>query len=154
MRLPSMTTPEPVTSCGVALVQGLYGSGRRSVEKILTTEFSTAVEAGMAACIFQRRQQQSKQSTRTGIHEDPSYGRRRAGLARGRRLDLFLSLGHQARACQHRAGGRTKDLHGFPFWLTVLIVVAAAGIYTLPSRKNARILTVLQRPHRPANSMP
>src|SRR5690242_1698640 len=44
MRLPSMITPEPVTSCGVALVHGLYGSGRRKVEKILTTERSTREE--------------------------------------------------------------------------------------------------------------
>src|SRR5437763_7023182 len=45
MRLPSMTTPVPVTSCGVPRAQGRYGSGRLSVEKILTTEFSMAGEA-------------------------------------------------------------------------------------------------------------
>jgi len=34
---------------GVAVVQGLNGSGRRRVLKILTTEFSTAGETGGAA---------------------------------------------------------------------------------------------------------
>src|SRR3569833_4624609 len=41
MRLPSMTTPEPVTSFGADLVHGLKGSGYRNVENTLTTAFST-----------------------------------------------------------------------------------------------------------------
>src|ERR1700730_17523686 len=47
MRLPSITTPEPVTSLGACLVQGLNGSGYRNVENTLTTAFSTL--AGTAA---------------------------------------------------------------------------------------------------------
>src|ERR1700722_18797028 len=42
MRLPSITTPEAVTSLGACLVQGLKGSGYRMVAKTLTTEFSIA----------------------------------------------------------------------------------------------------------------
>src|SRR6202451_1378862 len=42
MRLPSITTPDAVTSLGACLVQGLKGSGERMVEKIFTTEFSSA----------------------------------------------------------------------------------------------------------------
>src|SRR6266850_4459184 len=50
MRLPSITTPDPLTSLGACLVQGLKGSGYRMVEKTLTTEFSMAggVSAGWA----------------------------------------------------------------------------------------------------------
>src|SRR5690348_8067580 len=44
MRLPSMTTPVPVTSDGACLVQGLKKSGYRTVEKTLTTEFSTTLD--------------------------------------------------------------------------------------------------------------
>src|ERR1700760_2016464 len=51
MRLPSMTTPEPVTSLGADLVQGLNGSGYRSVENTLTTAFSTLTgTAGVLSC--------------------------------------------------------------------------------------------------------
>src|SRR5579871_5343526 len=42
MRLPSITTPLPVTSAGEAFSQGRNTSGYRVVEKILTTEFATA----------------------------------------------------------------------------------------------------------------
>src|SRR3984885_4613028 len=56
MRLPSMTTPDPVTSLGACLVQGLKGSGYRMVEKTLTTEFSMgeAVSAGWACAAAPR----------------------------------------------------------------------------------------------------
>src|ERR1700692_2844839 len=47
MRLPSITTPDPVISLGACLVQGLKGSGYRNVENTLTTAFSTL--AGTAA---------------------------------------------------------------------------------------------------------
>src|SRR5882757_2274436 len=51
MRLPSMTTPEPVTSLGACLVQGLKGSGYRRVENTLTTAFSTFTgTAGAGSC--------------------------------------------------------------------------------------------------------
>src|SRR6185312_6017266 len=42
MRWPSITTPEPVTSAGDCLVQGLSRSGRRNVAKILTTALSAS----------------------------------------------------------------------------------------------------------------
>src|SRR5579871_1290221 len=42
MRLPSITTPLPVTSVGEAFSQGRNTSGYRVVEKILTTELATA----------------------------------------------------------------------------------------------------------------
>src|ERR1700732_462211 len=45
MRLPSITTPDPVASLGACLVQGLKGAGYRMVEKTLTTEFSMAAAA-------------------------------------------------------------------------------------------------------------
>src|SRR5260370_29485718 len=45
MRLPSITTPDPVTSLGACLVHGLKGSGYRMVEKTLTTEFSMEDDA-------------------------------------------------------------------------------------------------------------
>src|SRR5215831_9160444 len=41
MRLPSMTTPLPVTSLGELFSQGRNISGYRVVEKILTTELAT-----------------------------------------------------------------------------------------------------------------
>jgi hypothetical protein len=44
MRLPSMTTPDPVTLWGACLVQGLNGSGRRMVLNTLITEFSMRAE--------------------------------------------------------------------------------------------------------------
>src|SRR5437870_12869553 len=48
MRLPLITVPLAVISLGSFFVQGLFGSGRRRVAKIFTTEFSTAFE-GVAA---------------------------------------------------------------------------------------------------------
>src|SRR5438270_11525299 len=51
MRLPSITTPEPVASLGACLAQGLKGSGYRNVEKTFTTAFSTlAGAAGAGLC--------------------------------------------------------------------------------------------------------
>src|SRR5882757_11201094 len=51
MRLPSMITPEAVTSLGACFVHGLNGSGYRSVENTLTTAFSTLVgTAGVGSC--------------------------------------------------------------------------------------------------------
>src|SRR6266516_2789350 len=44
-----MTTPLPVTSVGGCLVQGLARSGKRTVAKIFTTEFST-VQDRVPAC--------------------------------------------------------------------------------------------------------
>ena len=41
IRLPSITTPLPVTWLAACLVQGFQTSGSRFVEKTLTTEFST-----------------------------------------------------------------------------------------------------------------
>src|SRR5262245_34798644 len=51
MRLPSMMTPLPESSSDGSFVQGLNGSGRRTVEKTLTTELSTRPEptAGASA---------------------------------------------------------------------------------------------------------
>src|SRR4051812_7847933 len=54
MRLPSITTPEPVASLGACLAQGLKGSGYRNVEKTFTTAFSTlagAAGAGFCAAV-------------------------------------------------------------------------------------------------------
>src|ERR1019366_7912452 len=53
MRLPSMTTPEPLISLGACLVHGLKGSGWRMVEKTLTTEFSIlgAASAGWSRAV-------------------------------------------------------------------------------------------------------
>src|SRR5438874_6950983 len=48
MRFPLITAPLAVISLGSFFVQGLFGSGRRRVAKIFTTEFSTAFE-GVAA---------------------------------------------------------------------------------------------------------
>src|SRR5215472_1601486 len=42
IRLPSMTTPEPVASIGAALLQGRATSGRRMVENTLTTALSAS----------------------------------------------------------------------------------------------------------------
>jgi len=44
MRLPLITAPLPVISVGSFFVHGLSGSGERMVAKILTTEFSIALE--------------------------------------------------------------------------------------------------------------
>jgi hypothetical protein len=44
MRLPLIIAPLPEISVGSCLVQGRDGSGWRTVEKTLTTEFSTAGE--------------------------------------------------------------------------------------------------------------
>src|ERR1700722_9569627 len=44
MRLPSITTPEPVISVGACLVQGRERSGLRTVENTFTTAFSTFAE--------------------------------------------------------------------------------------------------------------
>src|SRR6266513_4567687 len=49
MRLPAMTAPLPVISEGDCLLHGFAGSGARSVENTLTTEFSTDFE-GVTAC--------------------------------------------------------------------------------------------------------
>src|ERR1700744_6405210 len=56
MRCPSMMTPEPVTSAGPCLAHGFTRSGRRSVEKTLTTAVSASwdmagvgSDAGVAA---------------------------------------------------------------------------------------------------------
>src|SRR6266404_3482642 len=56
IRLPSITTPDPLTSLGACLVQGLKGSGNRMVEKTLTTEFSMGddVSAGWACAAAPR----------------------------------------------------------------------------------------------------
>src|ERR1700688_4978707 len=56
MRLPSITTPDPVISLGACLAQGLNGSGNRMVEKTLTTEFSMGddVSAGWACAAAPR----------------------------------------------------------------------------------------------------
>src|SRR3954464_1729049 len=43
IRLPSITTPAPVKSVAAFLVQGLYRSGSRTEENILTTDFSVAI---------------------------------------------------------------------------------------------------------------
>jgi hypothetical protein len=49
MRLPSITTPEAVTSLGACLVQGLNGSGKRMVANTFTTEFSIAGARSVSA---------------------------------------------------------------------------------------------------------
>ena len=56
MRLPSITTPLPVTSLGELFSHGRNISGYRVVEKILTTEFATTSKlvsalAGTAAVV-------------------------------------------------------------------------------------------------------
>src|SRR4051812_32587092 len=51
MRLPSMTTPVPVMSRGACFVQGLKGSGARTLAKIFTTEFSTGFDLGAAGVV-------------------------------------------------------------------------------------------------------
>src|SRR5580692_11444313 len=53
MRLPSMTTPEPLASIGADLPQGRATSGRRMVENTFTTAVSAAwVMALLAAAAF------------------------------------------------------------------------------------------------------
>src|SRR5438094_41912 len=88
MRLPSMTTPVPVASCGVPRAQGRYGSGRLSVEKILTTEFSMAGEAAGAT-----------------VATDPAAGDPAGGWDAGRESCALATRLAQARA---RAAMRTS----------------------------------------------
>src|SRR5450830_1842648 len=84
MRWPSMTTPEPVTSCGPALLHGLYGSGPRKVENTLTTEFSTAeaVSAATACPTINGQKERANASTARPIrvrHERVFMERFRCG---------------------------------------------------------------------------
>jgi hypothetical protein len=52
MRRPSITTPEPVTSCGDAFPQGLKGSGPRKVENTFTTDFSKLLAVAVATLLL------------------------------------------------------------------------------------------------------
>ncbi len=54
IRLPSMTTPVPLASLGLCLVQGLVRSGNRIVAVIFTTEsriFASAASSSAAAAV-------------------------------------------------------------------------------------------------------
>src|SRR6516165_10887308 len=103
-----MTTPEPVASIGAALLQGRATSGRRMVEKTLTTALSAScaiVGLGSAADWGAARAAGASVPARS----QPQNTKRRAGVMNCASFQGLVGAGDsdtEAQACRGPRGAR------------------------------------------------